>query len=121
MRHPLLRSLAAALTLLASTAASVRASYDSAHQAAAAGSQLSEAAAAALEQKLAKAPDDLETRTVLLGYYFRGQYGSPEHQAARRRHVLWVIRNHPDAEVAGLPYAELDKFFDADGYRAAAT
>jgi hypothetical protein len=85
-----------------------------------AGARLSEPAAAALERKLEQAPDDLETRTVLLGYYFRSSYDSPEKAAARRRHVLWVIRHHPDAEIAGLPYAELDPFRDDDGYRAAA-
>ena len=118
LHHPILRFAAAALTLLASTAASAQ-RFESVHQAAMAGTRLDDAAAAALERKIERDPDDLETRTVLLGYYFGSHYGSPEKNAARRRHVLWVIRNHPEAEIAGLPYAELDAVLDADGYRAA--
>lgn len=119
MLHNILRPAATALTLLAATAAAASATYETAHQAAMAGGKLSAAAAAALERKIEQAPEDLETRTVLLGYYFRNQYDAPNLEA-RRRHVLWVIRNHPGDEVAGLPYAELDEIRDSDGYRAAA-
>jgi tetratricopeptide (TPR) repeat protein len=118
MVHAIRPFLPAVLILLVSATASARASYESAHEAAMAGSELSQAAAAALERKIEQAPHDLETRTVLLGYYFRNQYDAPNMEA-RRRHVLWVIRNHPESEIAGLPYAELDAIRDADGYRAA--
>ena len=120
MLLPIVGSLAVALTLLAAPAGAASATYETAHEAAMAGGKLSGDAAAALERKLEQAPDDLETRTVLLGYYFRNHAGA-DNQAARRRHVLWLIRNHPEERVAGLPYAEIDDYLDPDGFRAASS
>ncbi len=42
---------------------------------------------------------------------------------ARRRHILWLIENHPESEVAGLPEARIapegDRLSDEEGYRQA--
>ena len=43
--------------------------------------------------------------------------------AARRRHILWIIRNHPEAEIAGLSQTTIDPsghpLADAEGYAQA--
>jgi len=64
-------------------------------------------AAAALEQQLARRPDDLELRERLLVTYLMDR--SPEGRAAHARHALWVIEHAPGSEVAGTPYAEPDR------------
>jgi hypothetical protein len=68
------------------------------------GEQLSGSAAAKLEIKLGKKPNDLENRLRLLSYY-AGQQDSTELEtirAARARHVMWLIRHEPKAAVFDL-------------------
>jgi tetratricopeptide (TPR) repeat protein len=55
----------------------------------------------------------------LLGYYFGSRFKSAEAKQAGREHVLWVIKNRPEAEIAGLPYCQIDAIIDPDGYRQA--
>jgi len=46
----------------------------------------------------------------LLGYYFAaGGRLSPEvlHEA-RLRHILWLVQNHPESELAGISEATID-------------
>jgi hypothetical protein len=65
------------------------------------GEQLSASAAAELESKVGKKPNDLENRLRLLSYY-AGQQGSRDVEpirVARARHVMWLIRNEPKAAV----------------------
>ena len=82
-----------------------------------AGSRLQPDEAKALEAKLAKQPDDLSVRSKLLGYYFRLQFSSPDAKAAHQHHVFWIIKNHPEAPIAGLPYSSLDNTLDGDAYQ----
>src|SRR5262245_59654065 len=91
------------------------------------GNRLTKTEVEALEATLTGNPDDLATRTKLLGFYFRGAinlYGREATIAARRRHVLWLIEHHPRSEVVGLSEATIDpaghSLADKDGYEQAA-
>ena len=62
------------------------------------------------EAYLATDPDLMETRSWLINYYYvsetRSQIGVDVLQScgsAHVRHVLWMIRHHPDAAVLGSP------------------
>ena len=59
-----------------------------------AGREISSEQAASLEEKLAIDPNDVTSRTLLLGYYdgIRPVQGDSA-KVAIRRHVLWLIRN----------------------------
>jgi hypothetical protein len=52
------------------------------------------AEAAQLELQLARHPQDVAARTRLISYYYQQMIA-----ARRARHVLWLIENHPEAEV----------------------
>lgn len=91
------------------------------------GYRLTKAQVEALEAALTGNPDDLATRTKLLGFYFRGAinvYGREATIAARRRHILWLIEHHPGSEVVGLSEATIDpaghSLADNEGYEQAA-
>lgn len=81
-----------------------------------AGQNLNAKAASDLETALARNPDDLAIRTKLLSYYFRAQFTSAQAKESHRRHVLWIIKNRPDAKIAGLPHCGIDLILDRDGY-----
>ncbi len=83
------------------------------------GARLSDQQAHQLENELKKTPGDLSIRTELIGYYFN-QLGSESARKALHRHVLWVIRNHPDADVAAIPQATLNPHLDGKAYEQAA-
>ncbi len=83
------------------------------------GTKLSNKEAAKLEEKLGKNPDDLSTRTMLLGYYQLKAFQSKEVRKERQKHVLWVIQNCPESEIAGTPYAMLDPVLDGKVYSQA--
>ncbi|MFI5166642.1 MAG: tetratricopeptide repeat protein [Thermoanaerobaculales bacterium] len=83
------------------------------------GRQLSEQQAQALEAALKLAPDDLSIRTKLMGYYW-GQFRSTSARRARQQHVFWVIQNHPEAAIAGVPEGTLDPHLDGEAYEQAA-
>lgn len=87
------------------------------HRSAMAGRNLSEEDVRTLESGLEANPGDVEARTRLLGYYFLRAHGSTEARAARQRHILWLIANRPEAEVLGLPYAQLDAILDGDAFQ----
>jgi hypothetical protein len=91
------------------------------------GYRIGKAEAEKLEAALAGRPDDLETRTRLLGFYFRAAFkidGPEATIAARRRHILWLIEHRPASEAAGLPQATIDPaghgLADNEGYAQAA-
>lgn len=69
-----------------------------------------------LEKQLATNPNDVESRTKLLGYYFIKGREDADAKAARERHVVWLIENAPESEVLGLPYSQLDKILEPEGY-----
>ena len=81
-----------------------------------AGYTLDAKAAAELESLVARTPDDLSARTKLLGYYSNQRFTSGEAQENHRKHVLWIIRNHPEADIAGLPYCGIHAGMDREGY-----
>ena len=107
------------LALLGFVRSDVRAQEPDAHRLAMEGRNLTGTQVSALEAQLRKNADNLSLRIKLLSYYFRNQFNSPEARAARQAHVLWIIRHHPEAEVAGLPCASLNERLDAVAFREA--
>lgn len=81
-----------------------------------AGRNLSEEAVRNLEGRLESAPDDVEGRSQLLGYYFLRAHGSEAAKEARQRHILWLIANRPDAPILGTPFAQLDHILDGSAF-----
>jgi hypothetical protein len=90
---------------------------DDPHRLAMAGHRLTGSEARNLEDSLSKNPSDLSMRTKLLGYYEMQRYSSKAAKKARQEHVLWIIKNRPEAPVAGLPYCALDPSLDGDVYK----
>jgi hypothetical protein len=87
------------------------------------GRQMSEANAKQLEAALASLPYHFPTRARLLGFYFHkgsATFGPAATIEARRRHILWLIENHPEAPLAGLPEALIEPsgndLADEEGY-----
>ena len=75
--------------------------------------------AALLEMKLVLDPHDVVARTMLLEYYFyRGPKKLPSQSEieAQSEHILWLIRNRPEAEVLGRPGGTIDYTLDPKGY-----
>ena len=56
-----------------------------------------------LEERVRLNPDDVESRTKLISYYF--QNGKADE---RMRHVLWITENHPDAAVLDALVGRVD-------------
>ena len=54
-------------------------------------------------------------RTHLIIYYRRA-FSDEEARRARHNHVLWLIRNAPQAGVLAEPYGEIDPPFDVHEY-----
>src|SRR5438874_11689615 len=113
MRQSCRVALAATLLLLASTLASPQTTtgpqYASATRQ---GYSLTASQAQRLEEQLQANPEDLTSRAKLLGYWFsRGRQDAGLQTAitARRRHILWMIANHPDSELCGIPEATVDR------------
>jgi tetratricopeptide (TPR) repeat protein len=92
------------------------------------GRTLSGAQANDLEARLTTNPEDLAVRTRLLGYYFASALrvmGAEVTRAARRRHIIWMIEHHPEADVMTLSEMTIDPaghpLADPDGYAEAKT
>ena len=71
--------------------------------------------ASRLEESLIHDPNDLAARAQLLGYYFAASPRlNPEtvHEA-RVRHILWLVQNHPESELAGMSEATIDPVGDS--------
>src|SRR5690242_9767493 len=62
------------------------------------GRSLSPDQVSLLEFAVAANPDDLSIHTKLLGYYFLPRLISADAKVAYRKHILWIIKNHPEAE-----------------------
>lgn len=82
-----------------------------------AGMNLTAEEAEALEERLDRNPHDLQARSQLLIYYFPKSHLDPAIRRIRHQHVLWLIRNAPQADVLALPYAQIQPFFDAASYK----
>ena len=86
-----------------------------AHQLAMQGRKLSTEEVAELEKEVSENPDDLDSRTILLGYYFSNRPRKAAKEA-KRKHVLWLVKNQPNSPTLATPYAEIHPAFDPDGY-----
>ena len=60
---------------------------------------------------------DLDTRTKLLAYYASPSYTDAYALKRRTAHCLWVVRNRPEAQIAGLPYCRIECAINASAYR----
>ena len=80
------------------------------------GGRLSSEEVRKLEEQLAVDPDNLSLRARLIGYYFLRAFESDSAGRERQNHIMWIIRNHPEAEVAGLPCVSLHPLLDEDSY-----
>jgi len=83
------------------------------------GLELDAAEAAHLESLLESNPRDLEARTKLLGYYSQRSYADASARRRKTAHCLWMIRNRPEAEIAGTPFCQIQRFIDTVAYRKA--
>ncbi len=90
------------------------------------GREMSKANAEQLESALASLPYHFPTRDRLLSFYYHkglAIFGPAATIEARRRHVLWLIENHPEAPLAGLPEASIEPsggdLADQEGYEQA--
>jgi tetratricopeptide (TPR) repeat protein/thiol-disulfide isomerase/thioredoxin len=71
-----------------------------------------EADAQALESRLESSPSDLTTRVFLLYYYSRTRPASVTAESVRpfrRKHILWMIENHPEHPTMGEMPGIIDK------------
>jgi len=80
------------------------------------GSRLTVDEVKSLEKQIEKDPNDITSRTKLLGYYFRKQFQDKSAHQAKQKHVLWLIMNSPESEVLALPYGQLDTILDKEAY-----
>ena len=81
------------------------------------GRDLSAGEAKSLEQRLEHDPEDTEARTHLIIYYGHAP-ADQEAQRVRREHVVWLIRNAPQAGVLAEPWAQIHPHLDRDSYAA---
>src|SRR6478735_9851059 len=84
-----------------------------------AGRNLSPEQVSKLEAVLVANPDNLSAHTTLLGYYAPDRSTSAVVRDARRKHILWIIKNHPETEIAGTAFISIDLGLDPDGYNEA--
>jgi hypothetical protein len=94
---------------------------DDPHRLALEGLELVAAEAARLESLLESNPRDLEARTKLLGYYSQRSYTDASARRRKTAHCLWMIRHRPEAEIAGTPFCQIQRFIDAPAYRKVKT
>ncbi len=80
------------------------------------GDQMSPQDKVALEERVAKQPDDIESRTRLLGYYSIKGRQDADARPAVERHIVWLIENAPESEVLGTPYGQIHKLRNPEGY-----
>ncbi|HUI80166.1 MAG TPA: hypothetical protein VLY24_19705 [Bryobacteraceae bacterium] len=85
---------------------------------------LSSAEVQRLEAAIERNPSDSGARSKLLDHYYLDKSVDPKDAiAARRRHILWLIKNAPEGELAGTPQATIDLsghyLADAQGYQLA--
>ena len=81
------------------------------------GMKLSEEDAQLLDETFKHHPEDLSMRNKLLAYY-SGVHSEWFHNI-RNQEVLWIIEHHPEAPIAGLPYARFDANVDSRRIRKA--
>jgi hypothetical protein len=74
--------------------------------------------ASILEANLERDPYDLRSRAQLLGYYW-GEENRDDRSAQEKQanHVLWLIRNAPEAAVLGIAEGTVEAWRNAEGYK----
>jgi tetratricopeptide (TPR) repeat protein len=80
------------------------------------GARLTAEEVKSLEMQIEKDPNDITSRTKLLGYYFHKQFQDKSARKAKQKHILWLIMNSPESEVLATPYGQLDTFLDKEAY-----
>lgn len=80
------------------------------------GSWLNAEKAAALQAKIDSDPDDIESRLILMGYYFGKSIRNPRLREPHSKLVLWLIENYPASDVAGSPFASFYAGNNPEGY-----
>src|SRR5262245_41385165 len=73
------------------TASESARSDEDAHSLARRGGQMSTADKVSLEEHVVKNPNDVDSRTKLLGYYFIKGRQDADAKSNRQRHVVWLI------------------------------
>jgi hypothetical protein len=117
-----MKVLPAALRCLAAVAIMLLAQTESTAQG---PPNLSSSETERLETALQRNPNDAAARSRLLDHYYLDKSVAPKDAiAARRRHILWLIENAPEGELAGSPQATIDasgySLADPQGYKLAA-
>ncbi len=84
-----------------------------------AGHQLTDEAAKRIEALLESNPKDIDSRTMLIGYYLSHQFDNEEKHKCREKHILWMITHAPDSAVLSTPDGTLNPSFDAEFYATA--
>ncbi len=79
------------------------------------GMDLTPAEVSFLEEKLERDPHDSVSRTKLLGYYYQ-QIEDRSAQEKHANHVLWLIRNNPEAAVLGISEGTVEPWRSAHRY-----
>lgn len=85
----------------------------------ASGRELTGEEAVDLERRVAENPWDLESRTILLGYY-SARRTDDEARSAYREHILWLIEHQPEAPVLGVATVGVNPTLDGRLYRQGA-
>ena len=81
-----------------------------------AGSDITQNEAALLESQLVESPEDLSARAQLVGYYDGQRFFDDAARAKHVAHVLWFIKNAPEANVLAAPEVHILETFAEDGY-----
>ena len=84
----------------------------------AAALQLAPEEAERLEALLETDPDHVQARSKLVVYYFQQAILDPAVRRTRNQHLLWLIRNAPQADVLSTPHAQIQPFQDRASYDA---
>ena len=65
--------------------------------------------AALMEREIHSVPNDIVTRTKLLGYEYVHQFSTPVAAKKFDNLALWFIARHPGLHISGSPYLVIDK------------
>ncbi|MEJ5167083.1 MAG: hypothetical protein WHV67_08675, partial [Thermoanaerobaculia bacterium] len=80
------------------------------------GAKISEEEIIKLEEKLKETPENLVLRAKVLGYYFSRSIKDRQLRKKFQENVLWVIKNKPESQLAGMPQCELNPHIDGEIY-----
>ena len=81
-----------------------------------AGSKITPEKAASLEAKLVENSEDLIARVQLVGYYFLPQFRDDAARDKHQEHIIWLIKNAPEANALAGPETNINRVFSPEGY-----